>query len=371
MDLSLSKEQLSVRDSVRSFAQRESMRAELQTLRRSGQLWKPEWYRQFARAGWTALVIPEEQGGAQLDPTSVVVFMAEMGRHAIPSPLFVSSILSTSILLGAEQTDVRDAILGGIAAGEAIVVPAVRRPKTSWKGLLGSPATLTGAAGSRVLDAMMVYVPWAADATHFLVSVDAADGATFALVPADSEGISVRHLGGFLHAHYEVVFSDVAVPEDNLIRTATGTELDDAMSIARVALAAYQFGGCEEMLDMSIQHSNTRQQFGQPIGRFQRVQDHIVRLINALDAARWTTYEAAWALENDRNGAGRSYLAASTASESCLEAANAAHEVHAGLGSDPDYGLTVYTQASRTLYALLGDPKWQRSRMAPTLGWVA
>ena len=44
---------------------------------------------------------------------------------------------------------------------------------------------------------------------------------------------------------------------------------------------------------MSVAHSNTRVQFGTPIGRFQRVQDHIIRLLNAMDAARWATYEGA------------------------------------------------------------------------------
>ena len=52
-----------------------------------------------------------------------------------------------------------------------------------------------------------------------------------------------------------------------------------------------------------------------------------------------------------------------------VEAANAAHEVHAAIGSDPQYGLTLYTRVSRTIYELLGPPGWQRRRMADALGW--
>ena len=133
--------------------------------------------------------------------------------------------------------------------------------------------------------------------------------------------------------------------------------------------AAYQVGGMLEMLDMSVAHSNTRVQFGTPIGRFQRVQDHIIRLLNAMDAARWATYEAAWAIDSGRDGVARSYLAGSTASDSYIEAANAAHEVHAGIGSDPQYGLTLYTRISRTMYELLGPPGWQRRQMADALNW--
>ena len=131
---------------------------------------------------------------------------------------------------------------------------------------------------------------------------------------------------------------------------------DDALATARVVTAAYQVGGMLEMLDMSVAHSNTRVQFGTPIGRFQRVQDHIIRLLNAMDAARWATYEAAWAIDAGRDGVARSYLAGSTASDSYIEAANAAHEVHAAIGSDPQYGLTLYTRISRTMYELWARP---------------
>jgi alkylation response protein AidB-like acyl-CoA dehydrogenase len=42
---------------------------------------------------------------------------------------------------------------------------------------------------------------------------------------------------------------------------------------------------------MAIEYSRTRIQFGQPIGRFQRVQDMIIEMVNHADAARWTTYK--------------------------------------------------------------------------------
>ena len=122
---------------------------------------------------------------------------------------------------------------------------------------------------------------------------------------------------------------------------------------------------------MSISYSNTREQFGQPIGRFQRVQDHIIRILNAADTARWTAYEAAWAIDSQRaDAAARAHLTAAVASESYWEAANAAHEVHAGIGSDPQFGLTLYTQASRSLYEYLGPPDWHRLRMADVLDWA-
>ena len=59
------------------------------------------------------------------------------------------------------------------------------------------------------------------------------------------------------------------------------------------------------------------------------------------------------------------------ASESYIEAANAGHEVHAGIGSDPKYGLTLFTQESRSLFEFLGSPDWHRARLADGLGWAS
>ena len=62
-------------------------------------------------------------------------------------------------------------------------------------------------------------------------------------------------------------------------------------------------------------------------------------------------------------------MAKAVASEAYLEACNAAHEVHAGIGSDLGYGLVPHTQMSRTLFSYLGDPHWHKRRMADALSW--
>jgi alkylation response protein AidB-like acyl-CoA dehydrogenase len=108
-------------------------------------------------------------------------------------------------------------------------------------------------------------------------------------------------------------------------------------------------------------------QFGTPIGRFQRVQDHVINLVNQLDAARWTTYEALWKLDTDKPAADSIHLAKAVGSEAYYQACNHAHEVHAGVGSMTEYGLTLHTTASRTLYHYLGDPLYHRRLLAEAL----
>ena len=121
------------------------------------------------------------------------------------------------------------------------------------------------------------------------------------------------------------------------------------------------------MFEMSVAYSQTRVQFGVPIGRFQRVQDHIIDIVDRLDAARWTTYEALWKLDSARPADGATHLAKVVASEGYYQACNHAHEVHAGVGVMTEYGLTLHTKMSRTLYPFLGDPGHHKRRLAEAL----
>ncbi|PON16309.1 hypothetical protein C2W62_19170 [Candidatus Entotheonella serta] len=88
-----------------------------------------------------------------------------------------------------------------------------------------------------------------------------------------------------------------------------------------------------------------------------------------LDAARWTTYEALWKLDANREAASSIHLAKAVTSEAYLRVCAGGHEVHAGVGVISEYGLTLHTQRSRTLYHLLGDAKLHRRRMTDALGW--
>jgi alkylation response protein AidB-like acyl-CoA dehydrogenase len=120
---------------------------------------------------------------------------------------------------------------------------------------------------------------------------------------------------------------------------------------------------------MAVTYSRTRVQFSQPVGRFQRVQDHIIGIVNNLDAARWTTYEALWKLDSARDARASVHLAKAVTSEAYLNVCAGGHEVHAGVGVIQEYGLTLHTQRSRTLHHFLGDPRYHRRQLAEALGW--
>ena len=176
-----------------------------------------------------------------------------------------------------------------------------------------------------------VFVHDALHATDFLVAarVDGSTGVSLFHVDAKAAGVSVRHLEGFITGMGEVLFDNVAVDGAALIGTAGAawTPLARALLAVTPVLCAYKVGGCRVVYDMSVNYARERTQFGQIIGRFARVQDHIIHMVNYLDAARWTTYEALWKLDSGADAAASIHVAKSVSSESYLRACDYAHEI--------------------------------------------
>ena len=375
MDLSLNEHQRMLAQSARTFMQRRMPKATIVALQNSETGYQPQTWSTIAELGWLGLLIPSAYGGGGASLTDAAVLYEEFGRGPLPGPFFNSGVLSALTVLEAGTNEQRGRILPEIASGRQIFTVAITEPRRSW-GPQGVTMTAERRRGERfILNGTKLFVGDAVAATHLIVVVrtgSGPDSVSLLIVDKQANGVAARNLPGLLSWQAEVTFDDVEIRADALLggRENQGwVALTRAMERALPVLCAYQVGSCQAVFEMSVEYSRTRIQFGVPIGRFQRVQDHIVRLVNHLDAARWTTYEALWKLDSGRPAADSVHLAKAVTAESHMEACNAAHEVHAGIGSSHEYGLTPHTQLSRTLFNYLGDPKWHKRRMADVLAW--
>ena len=374
MDLALTESQEMLRSAARTFVEREAPTHTLVALQKQASSLVPDLWRKAIDAGWPGILVPTEYGGSESTLTDAAVLFEELGRGPVPGPFFSSGVLGALTILEAGSEAQRKAILPAVARGEAVLAVAIMDPSTSW-----GPQAVTlrpQRVGDRYrLDGIKLFVSDATAATHLIVAARTGDGpadVSLLLVDARASGVRARRLPGFLSWQDEVRFDGVEVPASALLggRDNQGwAALERALGRALAGLCSYMVGGCQAVYEMSVKHSQQRVQFGVPIGRFQRVQDHIIRLVNHLDAARWTTAEALWKLDTDRPATDAVHMAKAVASESYMEACNAAHEVHAGQGSLMEYGLVAHTQMSRTLFAHLGDPRWHKRRMADALAW--
>ena len=374
MDLSLTEPQELLRASARSFVEREAPRHALVAAQRDDASLTATLWRKASELGWPGILVPAEYGGSESSLTDAAVLFEELGRGPVPGPFFSSGVLGALTVLEAATPAQRRAILPGVARGETILAVAITEPNASW-GPQGVTLTTRRAGARYRLDGVKLFVSDATAATHLIVVARTGDGPDdlgVLLVDAAAPGVRARRLPGFLSWQDEVTFEGVEVPATDLLGGPGPngwSALERALVRAWPVLCSSMVGGCQAVFEMSVAHSQQRVQFGVPIGKFQRVQDHVIRLVNHLDSARWTTAEALWKLDTGRPAVDAVHLAKAVSSEAYLEACNAAHEVHAGQGSLTEYGLAAHTQMSRTLFSYLGDPRWHKRRMADALRW--
>jgi alkylation response protein AidB-like acyl-CoA dehydrogenase len=373
MDLSLTEPQEMLRAAVRSFVEREAPRHALVAAQRDGTRLASELWRKASALGWPGMLVAAEHGGSESSLTDAAVLFEELGRGPVPGPFFSSGVLGALTVAEAATPAQRRAILPAVARGETVLSVAITEPSASW-GPQGVTLHARRTGDRYRLDGVKVFVGDATLATHLVVVVRTGErpGDLGLLLVDAAPGVRARRLPGFLAGQDEVTFEGLEVPVTNLLGdSATGgwAALERALQRAWPVLCSFMVGGCQAVFEMSVAHSQQRVQFGVPIGKFQRVQDHVIRLVNHLDAARWTTAEALWKLDTGRPAVDAVHLAKAVSSEGYLEACNAAHEVHAGQGSLTEYGLAAHTQMSRTLFAYLGDPRWHKRRMADALQW--
>ena len=371
MDLALTESQDLLKSSARTFIEREAPSHTIVALQREESGLVPELWRKACDAGWLGILIPSEYGGSESSATDAAVLYEELGRGPLPGPFFSSGVLGALTVMESGTDEQRRAILPHVASGEAVLTVAIAEPHTSW-----GPQGITLRAqrqGDRYrLHGTKLFVSDATSATHLIVAVRTGEGpsdVSLLLVDVKAPGTRARRLPGFLSWQCEVTFDGAEAQRLGSSEHQGWAVLERVLLNALPVLCSYMVGGCQAVFEMSVTHSQVRVQFGVPIGKFQRVQDHIIRLVNHLDSARWTTNEALWKLDTGRPAAAAVHMAKAVSSEAYLEACNAAHEVHAGQGSLIEYGLAAHTQMSRTLFAFLGDPRWHKRRMAEALEW--
>ncbi|MEE8443029.1 MAG: acyl-CoA dehydrogenase family protein [Dehalococcoidia bacterium] len=375
MDLSLTPNQELLRNTAREFVQRDCPKEVLVDLGDSETGYTEEMWNTVSGIGWPGMLIPEVYGGTGGSLMDAAVVFEELGRGPLAGPYFSSGVLGALTVLEAGTEEQKGSILPEVAAGRQILSVAITEPDYGW-----GPEDIRMAAavrnGTYVLNGTKLFVHDAMAATHFVCAVrtgdsqDATQGISLLVVDARAPGISRRSLPGFMTSVAEVTFDSVEVPQSALLGNGQGSSwhaLDQAMQKAIPVLCAYKVGGCAAVFDISVDYSRTRMQFGTAIGRLQRVQDHIINIVNALDAARWATYQSLWELDTGRPATASVHMAKAVASDSYLKACNSAHEVHAGIGIVREYGLTLFTRMSRTLYHFLGDPKHHKRLLGQAL----
>jgi alkylation response protein AidB-like acyl-CoA dehydrogenase len=372
VNVDLTDEQRMLKETIAAYMRREAPPDKITQIRRNANGYDAGLYRDAAELGWLGILVPERYGGLELSLTDCAVAYEEFGRGPLPGPLFSSGVLGALILLTGGSADQQEAFLPAMVRGETRFALAAMDSGLGWGPALVE-SRLTRRDGRFTLDGVKPYVHDAEPADVFIVAArtdgSEGDGISLVLVDRSKAGVAVRRQTGLLTGIAEVRFDSVDVEDDAVIGSVgSGWELlERATERAIPILCAYMVGACQDIFDFTLDYSRERMAFGQAIGRFQRVQDHIVELANQMDAARWVTHDLLRTLETGSPATAAVHEAKAVASEAYVQVCDYAHMVHAGPGTDLDHPLMSHTLVSRSLYQFLGDPAHHKRRMMDLL----
>lgn len=369
MDFRLNETQEAFKKVAADFVKAEVPAHKMTVWYRDKETFQPDIYKKAADVGWLGMLIPEQFGGAEVSAMDCAVVFEELGRGPVPGPFFSSGVLGAQLIFEGGSEEQKKSWLPEICSGKLIAVPALT-DKGAHFGPEAIETKLTKSGNDFVIDGAKHFVFDARAATSFICTART-DNGQIALVLLDrkSSGVSVSAIhAGFAIGIAEVKLEKVRVPTANVISAGAGWQIvEKALEKTLPILCAYQVGACQEIFEFTNEYTRQRVVFGQPIGRFQRVQDHCVDLSIALDQARWATYEALWKLDSGMPASASVHEAKAVASDGYYQACNFAHMVWAGPGTDYGHPLMAHSVLAHTLYQYLGTPAQHKRLMMDAL----
>jgi hypothetical protein len=362
MDFDLTDEQQLIRETARTFADRELAERARENDRNNH--FDTELVAKIAGQGYLGAIVPQQYGGAGLDYVTYAVVVEEIGRHdsAMRTVISVQTSLVCSSILRWASEEQKQHHLPKLCSGE-------------WLGCFGltEPDTGSDAANqktrARKTDSGWVLngnKMWISLGNHAKVAMIFAQtdpekkhrGLACFLVPTDTPGFSTQEIHGKMGLHgsdtASIALDDVEVPDDAMMG-----EIGDGFKIAmsaldsgRYSVAAGCVGVCQGSLDHSVAYAKEREQFGRPIASFQLVQAMIADMRVQTDAARLLVYRAGFLKDNGRPSTTETSIAKLYATEAAQNCSHLAIQVHGGSGYVDDHPVERYFRDVRvtTLY---------------------
>ncbi|MGI9019715.1 MAG: acyl-CoA dehydrogenase family protein [Solirubrobacterales bacterium] len=320
--------------------------------------------RRLGEMGYLGAPVAEEYGGRGLDYVSYGLIVEEVGRGDSAQRTVVS--VQTSLVCGSIERwgseEQKQRWLPPLCSGEAFGCFGLTEPDT------GSDAAAVRTRAEKVDGGwringqkMWISLGNVAEVALVFAQTDPEQGhrgmACF-LVPTETDGFAAQEVHGKLGLRASdtasLSFDDVEVGDDALLgEVGDGFKVAmSALDSGRYSVAAGSVGICQGCVDASVAYSTERKQFGVPIASFQLVQAMIADMIVRRDAARLLVRRAGELKDAGEPNTVETSVAKLYASESAVECANLAIQVHGGSGYVDDHPVERYLRDARvtTLY---------------------
>ncbi|KZS63353.1 acyl-CoA dehydrogenase family protein [Mycobacterium ostraviense] len=257
------------------------------------------------QVGAAALVIPEELGGAGGELADTAIVLQELGRALVPSPL-LGTTLAELALLAAPEPDAET--LTRLAEGVSI--------------------------GALVLDPDYVVNGDVADVVVAAKDAQLSRWTSFTAQPVATMD-PTRRLARVRPQEAQTIGADPGLAD-----------------IAAILLAAEQIGAAERCLQLTVEYTKNRVQFGRPIGSFQALKHRMADLYVTVAAARAVVADAC--TEPTPTNAATTRLAAC---EAFSAVAAEGIQLHGGIAITWEHDMHLYFKRAHGSTHLLDPPR--------------
>jgi len=373
MDFGLTSEQQLVVDTVRDFVERELYPHE-EAVERTGRV-PPELgesiKRKVIELGFYAPNLPVEVGGGGLDNLTFTLLERELGRASMALTVFWGRPSGILLACNAEQ---RERYLLPSARGERLDALAMTEPGAG-SDVRGMQCSARPDGDDWILNGTKHFISHADIADFVIVFVatgeeDTGRGPkkliTCFLVDRGTPGFDIRPgYDSVSHRGYHnavLAFEDCRLPSTQILgERHRGFDLaNNWLYGTRLTVAAMCVGRARRAFDLALGYAAERQQFGQPIGKFQGVSFKLADMITEIDAADWMTLAAAWRLDRDLPANREIASAKLYASEMLARVTDEAVQIHGGMGLMSDLPLARFWRDARVERIWDGTSEIQR-----------
>ncbi|MBO0739802.1 MAG: acyl-CoA dehydrogenase family protein [Hyphomicrobiaceae bacterium] len=322
---------------------------------------RTEWAK-YAELGWLGVALPEWAGGAGGGMTELGIVMAAAGRHMVLEPLLGTIVLGARAIEEAGTRAQRETLLSRIATGRLVLAFCHAEPGGGFaRHYVRAVARQEG--GEFIIDGEKSFALGAHAADTLIVSARLGSQAGplgLFLVPRVAAGVRLNvapALDGRLGATVSFAGAKLALNA----RIGDGDEdrfamIDTLIDRGAIATCAEACGAMAAVTEATLEYLKTRQQFGQPLAKFQVLQHRLVDMSVSGEEARAIVHAALQALDDNAPHAQRAVWAAKVQTARAARfVGGQAIQLHGGMGMTDELAIGHYYKRLTVCETLLGD----------------
>lgn len=378
MSLQLTAEQNAMVQTLRGFAAKECGTREKRLALTNGGTThhNAEISRKLADLGFLGLSIPEQYGGAGGSLADACLLVEEIAYSQIPVGSFAVTLIVAHVYLNFASEDLKNEILGTVAAGGATAI-AMSEPG-SGSDVASLRCKAEKVDGGYRLDGQKMWISNAHYADHILLVARTSDtgdkhqGISMFSVPTSTPGVEIRPIPTMGAEVNDVFFTDAEVGEERLIGTEGQgwLQLIAGLNTERVIVGALALGQARRSFDDTLAYVKTRRQFGRPVGSFQALSHRLADLATEIECTRLLVHDIAQRVDENPGTLmpQEASMVKLKATEIAKHAALEGIQMMGGMGYATEGGMEEQFRAAVVGTIAGGSSEIQRDIIAKTLG---